>query len=226
MHNLLWRWGHACVWVHDAEVRLRLHARCGPGELQFVSIGGALCCPPDRTGALCCPPDRPGALRGASGRCTSVVSWCVGATGSCRRGSARKSRFAPKDQYETSRGAVRTTGQENDDTTRVKREQQDRAPAPTSCTPARPTRRDLGRGRRSELTERGSKPCVSDPRCSLRGRPACGWHSATGEQSASSRQTAVEQRAARRSATSRSPRRPFRRLIRTDREWPATLRRP
>ena len=121
---------------------------------------------------------------------------------------------------------VRTTGQENDDTTRVKREQQDRAPAPTSCTPARPTRRDLGRGRRSELTERGSKPCVSDPRCNLRGRPTCGWHSATGEQSAGSRQTAVEQRAARRSATSRSPRRPFRRLIRADREWPATLRRP
>ena len=32
-------------------------------------------------GALCCPPDRPGALRGASGRCTSAVSWCIGVAG-------------------------------------------------------------------------------------------------------------------------------------------------
>jgi hypothetical protein len=80
--------------------------------------------------------------------------------------------------------------------------------------------------RRSEPKERGRKPCVSNPRCSLRGRLTCGWHSATGEQSASSRQTAAEQRAARRSATSCSPRQPFRRLIRADREWPATLRRP
>ena len=37
---------------------------------------------------------------------------------------------------------LKPQGQENDDTTRVKREQQDRAPAPTTCTPARPTRRD------------------------------------------------------------------------------------
>ena len=83
-----------------------------------------------------------------------------------------------------------------------------------------------GVARRSEPKERGSKPCVSNPRCGLRGRLTCGWHSATGEQSASSRQTAAEQRAARWSATSRSPRRPFRRLIRADRERPATLRRP
>jgi hypothetical protein len=80
--------------------------------------------------------------------------------------------------------------------------------------------------RRSEPKERGSKPCVSNPRCGLRGRLTCGWHSATGEQSASSRQTAAEQRAARRSATSCSPRQPFRRLIRADRERPVTLRRP
>ena len=83
-----------------------------------------------------------------------------------------------------------------------------------------------GVARRSEPKERGSKPCVSNPRCGLRGRLTCGWHSATGEQSASSRQTAAEQRAARRSATSCSPRQPFRRLIRADRERPATLRRP
>ena len=37
---------------------------------------------------------------------------------------------------------LKPQGQENDDTTRVKREQHDRAPAPTTCTPARPTRRD------------------------------------------------------------------------------------
>ena len=43
---------------------------------------------------------------------------------------------------QTSRGVVKTTGQEDDDTTCVKREQQDRAPAPATCTLARPTRRD------------------------------------------------------------------------------------
>ena len=45
------------------------------------------------------------------------------------------------------------------------------------------------------------------------------------QQTACSRQTTVGS-PARRSATSRSPRQPFRRLIRTDRERPATLRRP
>jgi hypothetical protein len=45
---------------------------CAWGETEAVTA-------PAR--ALCCPPDRPGALRGASGRCTSAVSRCVGATG-------------------------------------------------------------------------------------------------------------------------------------------------
>ena len=41
-------------------------------------------------GALCCPPDRPGALRVGSGRCTSAVSWCVGATGRLQTGRRAK----------------------------------------------------------------------------------------------------------------------------------------
>jgi hypothetical protein len=45
---------------------------CAWGETEAVTAPA---------GALCCPPDRPGALRGASGRCTSAVSRCVGATG-------------------------------------------------------------------------------------------------------------------------------------------------
>ena len=45
---------------------------CAWGETEAVTA-------PAR--ALCCPPDRPGALRGASGRCTSAVSWCIGAAG-------------------------------------------------------------------------------------------------------------------------------------------------
>ena len=74
----------------------------------------------------------------------------------------------------------------------------------------------------------GVSPPVSDLRRSLCVWPTCGWHSVMGEQPVSSQSAdasadGVEQRAARPGGV---PRRPFRRLIRADRERPATLWRP
>ena len=84
---------------------------------------------------------------------------------------------------------LKPQGQENDDTTRVKREQHDRAPAPTTCTPARPTCRD--RAWHAGLSRRnvGVKP-VSQmlAAASVGGRPVGGTARLVSSQPAADRQ--------------------------------------
>ena len=84
---------------------------------------------------------------------------------------------------------LKPQGQENDDTTRVKREQHDRALAPTACTPARPTRRD--RAWHAGLSRRnvGANP-VSPilAAASVGGRPVGGTARLVSSQPAADRQ--------------------------------------
>ena len=90
---------------------------------------------------------------------------------------------------QTSRGVVKTTGQEDDDTTCVKREQQDRAPAPATCTLARPTRRDrawhAGMSRRNVGANPVSPILVA---ASVGGRPVGGTARLVSSQPAADRQ--------------------------------------